>query len=141
MNRSRHGFTLIEVMVALAIIAIALASLIKASGNHTYSASYLKSKTLAHYVAMNEVTLLKLAQTWPDLGTEHKSTELAGIDWFWTRTVEKTADETGNLRSIRFTVYQDEDRNQNLTTLQAYISKPEPAANSNAASTGTGTGQ
>lgn len=136
MKRVHSGFTLIEVMVALAIIAIALGSLIKASGNHTYSASYLKSKTLAHYVAMNEVTRLKLAQTWPDLGNEHKSTELAGIEWFWTRTVEKTADETGNIRSVRFTIYQDEDRKQNLTTLQAYLSKPEPPDNANATTSG-----
>lgn len=131
-----RGFTLIEVMVALAVIAIALASLIKASGNHTYSAAYLKSKTLAHYVAMNEIAQLKISKAWPDLGTEKKSSEMAGIEWYWTREIQKTADETGNIRSVKFTVYQDEDRQHNLTSLQAYLSNP--ASSTTAADSTTG---
>jgi len=111
-------------MVALAIIAIAMGSLIKASGNHTHSAAYLKSKTLAHYVALNEITRLQIEKAWPDLGKEHKSSEMAGVEWFWTREVEKTADETGNIRGLKLTVYQDEDRTRNLTQLQAFISNP-----------------
>lgn len=128
MNTRHSGFTLIEVLVALTIIAIALAALIKASGNHTYSASYLKRKTLAHYVAMNEITRLKIEKKWPDLGVTHKSTEMAGVEWFWTQTVEKTADETGKIRSVRLTIFQDKDRHQNLTSLQAYLSRPEPGS-------------
>jgi len=125
MNK-RNGFTLIEVMVALAIIAIALASLIKASGNHTHSAAYLKSKTIAHYVAMNEINQLQISKAWPDLGKTHKSTEMAGIEWFWTRTVEKvTFDEKGqNARNATFVIYIDEDRKQNMARVQAIILNP-----------------
>jgi len=118
------GFTLIEVMVALTVIAIALASLIKAAGNHTNSAGYLKSKTLAHYVAMNEITQLQIDKSWPDLGSTHKSSEMAGVEWFWTREVEKTGDESGNIRGIKFTIYLDEDRTRNLAQLQAFVSNP-----------------
>lgn len=133
---NKRGFTLIEVMVALAIIAIALASLIKASGNHTYSAAYLKSKTLAHYVAMNEIAELKISKAWPDLGTVKKSSEMAGTEWYWIREIQKTADESGNIRSVQFTVFQDEDREQNLTSLQAYLSNP--ASSASATATGSG---
>ena len=45
-KKTSSGFTLIEILVALTIIAIALGALIKASGNHTLSAGYLKNKTL-----------------------------------------------------------------------------------------------
>ena len=121
---NKNGFTLIEVMVALAIIAIALSSLIKASGNHTNSAAYLKSKTLAHYVAMNEITQLQIEKAWPDLGTTQKSSEMAGIEWYWTREVQKTADETGNIRGLKFTVFLDQDRTRNLAQVQAFISNP-----------------
>lgn len=145
MNKSapliRHkGFTLIEVMVAMAIIAIALASLIKASGNHTHSAAYLKSKTLAHYVAMNEITQIQINKTWLDLGTSHGSYEMADIEWFWTREVQKTEDK--NTRSIKFTVYIDEDKEQNLTQVQAYTSNPasnKPATTGNNGNTGGNT--
>ncbi|MDQ1363726.1 MAG: ral secretion pathway protein, partial [Pseudomonadota bacterium] len=54
----QRGFTLVEILVALTIIAIAMAALIKASGDYTASTSYLKQKTLAHYVAMNELNAL-----------------------------------------------------------------------------------
>ena len=120
----RKGFTLIEVMVALTIVAIALASLIKASGGHTKSAAYLKSKTLAHYVAMNEITQLQINNAWPDLGTTRKSTEMADIEWFWTREVKKTGDETGNIRGVKFIIFLDEDRTRNLAQVQAFISNP-----------------
>ena len=120
----QKGFTLIEVMVALTIVAIALASLIKASGGHTNSAAYLKSKTLAHYVAMNEITQLQIDNSWPDLGTTRKSTEMAGVEWFWTREVKKTGDESGNIRGVKFSVFLDEDRTRNLAQVQAFISNP-----------------
>jgi len=118
------GFTLLEVMVALAIIAIALASLIKASGSHTYSAAYLKSKTLAHYVALNEVSKLQIEKSWPDLGSKQGDSEMVGVNWYWTREIEKTADESGNIRGLKFTVYQDEDRTRNLAVVQAFIANP-----------------
>ena len=129
------GFTLIEILVALAIIAIALAALIKASGNHTYSASYLKQKTLAHYVAMNEFALLQIEKKWPDIGEEKKSTEMADHEWHWTRKVEKMVDPTTGKPSnqfiqVSFTVYLDEDRKQNLTRLTGYISNIAAAGTS-----------
>ena len=132
------GFTLIEVMVALAIIAIALAALIKASGNHTRSAAYLKSKTLAHYVAMNEVAKLQIENAWPDLGTKKGETDMAGITWYWTREVTKTLDESGNIRGLKFRIFQDDDREHGLAQVQAFIASPSTRAaiNKNTEDTG-----
>jgi len=121
------GFTLIEVLVALTIIAIALGSLVKASGNHTYSASFLKQKTLAHYIAMNEIALLQVKSQWPDLGKTDKSTEMADFEWFWTREVLKVIDPFTNkpstlTRQVQLSVYLDADREHRLTKLTAYLS-------------------
>jgi len=138
MLMKNKGFTLIEVMVALAIIAIALAALIKASGNHTRSAAYLKSKTLAHYVAMNEVANLQIEKAWPDLGTKKDDTEMAGVTWYWTREVEKTMDESGNIRSLKFSLYQDEDREHSLARVQAFIASPSIKSSLNKNTTATG---
>lgn len=120
-NKSQ-GFTLIEILVALAIIAIAMAALIKASGNHTYSASYLKQKSIGHWVAMNEIAQLHITHAWPDLGKQKKSTEMANHEWFWLREVKETPDP--NTRQLIFTVYVDEDREQNISRLIGYISRP-----------------
>lgn len=120
---SDRGFTLIEILVALAIIAIALSALIKASGNHTASVAYLKQKSIAHWVAMNEIAELQIKQSWPGKGEKKKSTEMAGHEWFWLREIKETEDE--NYHQVAFTIYLDEDREQKVTRLIAYLSKPQ----------------
>ena len=129
-----RGFSLIEILVALSIIAIALGALIKASGGHSHNAGLLKQKTLAHYVAMNEIALLHSQKKWPDLGKTHKSTEMAKHEWFWTLEVLKVVDlitqkPSQLIREVRLTVYLDEDREKNLSKLIAYVSnkKTSPA--------------
>ena len=124
-----NGFTLIEILVALTIIAIALGALIRASGDHTQSSAYLKQKTLAHYVAMNELALLQTGKQWPDLGTEKKQTEMANHEWFWTRETLKLPDPvTGQpsqqVRQLVFTVFLDDNRQQRLTKLIGFLEKP-----------------
>jgi len=122
MNRIKNnGFTLIEVMVALTIIAISLGALLSTSGTQANSAGYLKHKTLAHWVAVNELTQIRIAKEFPDPGDKKGSTEMAGKEWYWTRTTKKTEDE--NARQITFTLYEDKDREKNLTTLTGYANR------------------
>ena len=124
-----NGFTLIEILVALTIIAIALGALIRASGDHTQSSAYLKQKTLAHYVAMNELTLLQTGKQWPDLGTEKKQTEMASHEWFWSRETlalpdPVTGQPSQHARQVVFTVFLDDNRQQRLTKLIGFLEKP-----------------
>lgn len=118
--------------MALSIIAIALAALMKASGSHTYSASYIKEKTLAHFVAMNELEKLRLDESWPEVGTEKKSTEMANHEWYWTREIEQTLDPVTGKPSnqfiqVVFTVYGDEDRSRNLARIFGYLARVDDA--------------
>jgi len=120
-NRRTKGFTLIEVMVALAIIAISLGALLNTSGTQASSATYLKQKSLAHWVAMNELNQLLIKKTFPDLGNKQGSADMAGHTWYWTRTTKKTEDK--DARQVEFTVYNDRDREQNLTRLIGYATR------------------
>ena len=115
------GFTLIEVMVALTIIAISLGALLSSSGTQANSAGYLKLKTLAHWVAVNELTQIRISKEFPATGDKKGSTEMANYEWYWTRTTKKTEDK--NARQITFTVYQDKERKKNLTSLTGYASR------------------
>lgn len=117
----QKGFTLIEVMVALTIIAISLGALLSTSGTQANSAGYLKHKTLAHWVAVNELTQMRVAKEFPDVGDKKGSTEMANNDWYWIRTTKKTEDE--NARQITITVYIDKDYTNNLATLIGYANR------------------
>ena len=120
-NRIRKhvaGFTLIEVMVALTIIAISLGALLNTSGTQANSATYLKQKTLAHWVALNELTQIRISGSFPDIGDKKDSTSMANHEWHWIRTTKKTADN--NTREITFKIYADEEYKQSLTTLRGH---------------------
>ena len=104
-NKRLAGFTLIEVMVALTIVAIALSALLSSSGTQANSVGYLKQKTLAHWVAVNELTQLRISKEFPDIGDKKDSTKMANHDWYWIRTTKKTEDD--DALEVTFTIYSD----------------------------------
>ena len=63
-----RGFTLIEVLVALAIVAVTLGAGMKAAGSLTNNSARLADITAAQWCADNELTGLKLARRYPDIG-------------------------------------------------------------------------
>lgn len=91
-NRSRlRGFTLIEVLVALAIVAIGMAAVL---GTLTSSAStvvYMRDKTLANWVALNHIAEQRLQPQVPQLGKTDGDVDFAGQKWHWKQETVATA--------------------------------------------------
>lgn len=86
------GFTLIEVVVALAVIAIGLAAVIKATGVVTKNTAQLNERTIAMWVAQNAMAQFELDLE-GDAGKETKgSEEMAGVEWHWSKSIEDTQD-------------------------------------------------
>jgi general secretion pathway protein I len=86
-NRKSHGFTLLEVLIALAIVAMSVGALL---GTVTSSASnviYLKDKTLAEWVALNRLTELRIDQSMPDKGKRTGNSIMGGSRWVWEEEV------------------------------------------------------
>jgi len=85
---SRHrGFTLLEVLIALAIVAMSVGALL---GTVTSSASniiYLKDKTLAEWVALNRLTEVRIDQQMPAKGKRSGNTVMGGMRWEWQEEV------------------------------------------------------
>ena len=97
------GFTLIEVMVALAIFATAAAALIGNITNASYAQQQLSVRTLAFWVAQNKMTDLHLQPHWPSEGsTTGQAETMMGLDWYWQMKVVATSAK--NLRRVEIEI-------------------------------------
>lgn len=91
MKRSR-AFTLIEVLVALAIFAVVAASVLTASARSLQIASRLEDKTLAMWIADNRLAELQLRATPPGNGRDQGELDYGGRRWEWLSQIEGTSD-------------------------------------------------
>ena len=93
MRRALHrarGFTLIEVLVALAIVAIGMAAVMGALTSSANTISYLRDKTFAQWVALNQIANLRLSGQQPPTGNSDGDTDFAGRSWHWRQEVVAT---------------------------------------------------
>ena len=86
MSRLR-GFTLIEVLVALAIVVIGMAAVLGALTSSANTVSYLRDKTFAQWVALNQIATLRLSGQMTQTGNSDGDTDFAGRSWHWRREV------------------------------------------------------
>lgn len=89
MIHHRRGFTLLEVLVALAIFATAAMSVMRSVTQHVNTISYLEEKTFAAMVADNQMAKVHLNAK--SLAEREGREELAGRTWYWRITPVKTS--------------------------------------------------
>ena len=87
-----RGFTLLEVLVALAIFALVAASVLTASSRSLQTAARLEDKTLAMWIADNRLSELQLAETPPADGRAQGQLDYAGRHWEWLSLIEPTSE-------------------------------------------------
>ena len=78
MSRSTRGFTLVEVLVALGIVAITLIAGLQASAALTANASRQTDRVLAQLCAQNALAQIRLARQLPDVGSTTATCQQAG---------------------------------------------------------------
>jgi len=122
--RTTTGFTLVEILVALAIVAVALAAGMRALAQSADSASTLKSRTLALWVAQNRLANAQLADPWPSLGVSNGNAEQAGARLVWRETISGTPDPA--FRKVEIVVAEPQTPEYALARLIGYIGNPRP---------------
>ncbi len=85
-----RGFTLIEVLVALAIVVLGMAAVMGALTSSADTLVYLRDKTFAQWVALNQIATLRLSGQPPPTGGSEGDSDYAGRRWHWHQEVVKT---------------------------------------------------
>ncbi|XZG71856.1 type II secretion system minor pseudopilin GspI [Chitinibacteraceae bacterium HSL-7] len=119
--KSRRGFTLIEVLVALAILAVALAAAMKAVSTSVATAERLEGATLAHWTAQNVINELRARDAFPETGVQQGEATQAGKPLQWVMTVSATPNRS--FRRVEVKVYAAGDRSYALATLVSYLAR------------------
>lgn len=91
-HSAEHGFTLVELLVALALFAIAGLALVKLQGTTLLSTATIDRQLIASIVARNVAADALSDPAPPAIGGGSGVEANMGLDWTWRRTVSRTAD-------------------------------------------------
>lgn len=116
----QKAFTLLEVLVALAVLAIGLGTVIKVAGTQTTQLAYLKDKTLALWVANNKVNEIQLGK-WPGVGNSSGHEFMANQEWRWKLKVSNTEDK--DLRRLDVEVNRVDEKGEPIIRFISFTGK------------------
>jgi general secretion pathway protein I len=116
---------LIEVMVALVIVAFGMMAVHTMLNSYVAASAYVEQKTLASWIATNKLTELSIAPTWPSLGDSTEDVEFAGRQWRYEVEVLETP--VPNLRRVDVSVRLVDDPERVVHKVSALIEPPAPA--------------
>lgn len=92
MMKSR-GFTLLEVLVALTIVALSLTAVAASMSQMIDAATTMRDRTYASWIAQNKITEIRLANTIPDVGSSTGEVEFGNADWEWRVVISESGIE------------------------------------------------
>ncbi|WP_432721022.1 type II secretion system minor pseudopilin GspI [Jeongeupia wiesaeckerbachi] len=116
-----RGFTLVEVLVALAVLAIAMAAALRAVSASTDTAGELATRTLAGWVAQNRLAEITARGDFPDPGRREGQVDMAGRSFVWQE--EDGISPNRSFRRVEIKVYAAGDTSHAFATLVGYLAR------------------
>ena len=89
-KHKNSGFTLIEVMIALAIVAISLGSAIAITSQDIMRADSMQHRAYANWIAQNKLTEARINNIKPNVGIQDGFVIFAGNNWQWETNISET---------------------------------------------------
>lgn len=116
-ERSR-GFTLLEVLVALLVLALALLALSRTAANQVDAFGAMRERAIAGWLASDVLAQTKLATPFPATGTNDGRRRFGGRDWRYEVVVQGTP--VASIRRIDVHVYAPDDSKSPIATLTGF---------------------
>ncbi len=110
--------------MALAVLAIALAALMRSLGQSIDTSYALRERTLATWVAQDRLIMHQLKLDWPAPDTTEGEAEVSGEKWFWREKVIATPEK--KMRRIEITIRRNSDSQTYQASLVGYLREPKP---------------
>ena len=123
---SQPGFTLFEVLVALAIIAIALMAAMRAASQGTSNVSELRAHLLANWVAQNLLVEQRVRGDWPSTGIQRGTQMQGGIEFTWREEIIATPNAA--FRRVDIFVFVAPEESRLLAHMTGFLVRP-PTSN------------
>lgn len=117
----QRGFTLLETLVAMAVLAISMVAVIQTAGSSVTAQNHLQEKVFAEWVVLNQLTRMQVASESPGEGKYEGTEKMAGRQWRWLAEVEATS----NPYLFKVIVHAGlVEQQQYLMTVTGYIDLP-----------------
>ena len=112
-------------MVALVIVALGMMAVNGQLNRYVVAATFVETKTLASWIATNEITALSVGHEWPGVGDHEEDVEFAGRQWRCQIVVSET--EVQNLHRVDVSVALAADPERVVHKVSGLIEPPAPA--------------
>lgn len=122
--KAEGGFTLLEVIIALAIAVLGIAAVAKATGGAATVAGETRERMLAVWVAGSRLSELRITRAWPAPGGRDEVRTMGGRTWYLSQRVTGTGDE--DIRRVDIEVYTDERRTNREYQAFGYVARYRP---------------
>ncbi|HSQ04637.1 MAG TPA: type II secretion system minor pseudopilin GspI [Burkholderiales bacterium] len=121
--KTARGFTLVEVLVALAVLALALMAALRASSIGVANSSEIRDRLLASWVAQNQLAEHRARRDWLAVGVYHGNAVEGGMQFRWEEKVSSTPN-TQFLR-VEIRVFAQDRPAGALGTMSGFLVRPE----------------
>ncbi len=119
--RRERGFLLVELLIALAILAVPLAAFMRTINQSIDNTAGLRDRSIALWIAQDQLALHQMRRDWPETKTVTGTREMAGRNWRWQEKVLTTP--APQMRRIEVEV-RDADGNNVLARLVGFVRDP-----------------
>lgn len=129
-SRVAGGFTLVEVMVALAIIALSLTAIAAKMSRMIDTSNAMRERTYASWIAQNKIAEMRLENVLPEVATTSGDVDYANSSWRWRANVSESGIE--NLFRVEVEVF-DASGDAVIRKVTGFIGEPVIPGQSNRA--------